>query len=200
MTRTWRAVHARQYLRRVGGHDELACPEDIRERRHDFALPARMQVEFDLVDQHDRGNLVRAACVRSEHLKPPRQVGEQDDVGPLAAREAADMDRRSVILQKMIVRQGEAVELKARPEKLSILAIKLANSLRVADPDSLRSTSRTRRASWASRWSHHASQVADRSQVLLKRASPGRPLGRGCLHSILQHRPVLPEPNPLSWR
>ena len=81
-----RGLHHQRAVRR---HDELRVGAKLREIADDLPLPARVHVQVDLVDQHDRRLRERIGAVRIALEHPAREVDQPSDLALVAEAEPA---------------------------------------------------------------------------------------------------------------
>ena len=89
--------------RAVGREHELQAREGTREGRNHDALPSRMQVQTDLVDEHDAAAVRGVVLVSQTRAQMVEEVAEQADVAAIAVRERREADLHAATLEQVLV-------------------------------------------------------------------------------------------------
>ena len=108
----------------MGGEDELQLRESTRQRGNHVALPFRVQVQVDLVDEHDAGQLIEGHARGGNVDQVPDEVAGPADEGLVPVRESrerrrATLEIEQVLLLLLVVLSAEAdVSRQQRAEQL----------------------------------------------------------------------------------
>src|SRR5690606_15090375 len=89
--------------RAMAGEHELQLGQGPGQSRNHDALPGRMQVQTDLVDQHDPAALERIVVVLEPSAQVIKEVAEQADVAAVAIGERGEADFDAAALEQIFV-------------------------------------------------------------------------------------------------